>query len=116
MSVGWILLICAGTSFFLAVCVSFILGAEVGGRVKKTPPCRGNIVGISEGWMLLVNRSWPSFKVGDDVGADVCAVGLLVGLGWVGLLVGLDDVGRRVVGLFVGLIEMIALVLLDDCS
>jgi hypothetical protein len=70
---------------------------------------------MSEGWMLLVSRSWPSFKVGDDVGADVCAVGLLVDLGWVGLLVGLDDVGRRVVGLFVGL-EIIASVLLNDRS
>lgn len=51
----------------------------------------------------MVSGSWISLGVGDIVGTDVDWVGFLVGLRWVGRLVGLTTGARDVVGRPVGL-------------
>lgn len=79
---------------------------------------------MSVGWILLSSAFWVIIFEGDDVGTDVIAddgvrigflVGFLVGLGWDGVLVGLDDAGRCAMGLLVGL-ETAALTSLNDRS
>jgi hypothetical protein len=80
-----------------------LVGVELGSNVQNLPPCFGIAVGISEGWMVMVSGSWISLGVGDIVGTDVDLVGFLVGLRWVGRLVGLTTGARDVVGRPVGL-------------
>jgi hypothetical protein len=84
--------------------------------VKKTPPCLGNIVGMSEGSELVpfAIESWDDVMMGDDVTPRVgfepdgfrgrgVTEGFLDGLDWVGRLVGFGVEGRGVVGRFEGL-------------